>query len=126
MLFLPICGLLWSDMNVITSFVPTLTLPPLFTIHSHPPTFTHYHHHPPTLAHSRPHPPTLTLPHSSLPTPHRKLTLENLYWSVFESESEREDNGRQFVQLVQEQLSKPSAEVGHCHSVCKALVKWWD
>lgn len=39
-----------------------------------------------------------------------KLTLENLYWTVFESEAEREDNGRQFVQLMQEQLSKPATE----------------
>ena len=46
-----------------------------------------------------------------LSLPPRKLTLENLYWSVFESEEERENNGRQFVQLVQEQLTKPTAEV---------------
>ena len=49
---------------------------------------------------------------------HRKLTLENLYWTVFESEAEREDNGRQFVQLMQEQLSKPATEVGHHPCVC--------
>jgi hypothetical protein len=39
-----------------------------------------------------------------------KLTLEYLYWCVFQNEGEREDNGRQFVQLVQEQLSKPAIE----------------
>jgi hypothetical protein len=39
-----------------------------------------------------------------------KLTLENLYWSVFERAEERENNGRQFVQLVQEQLTKPTTE----------------
>ena len=43
--------------------------------------------------------------------PNRKLTLENLYWSVFDRAEERENNGRQFVQLVQEQLSKPTTEV---------------
>lgn len=43
--------------------------------------------------------------------PSRKLTLENLYWYVFADEKEREDHGLQFVQLVQEQLSKPATEV---------------
>ena len=37
--------------------------------------------------------------------------MENLYWCVFESNEERENNGRQFVQLVQEQLSRSTAEV---------------
>lgn len=41
----------------------------------------------------------------------RKLTLENLYWYVFADEKDREDHGLQFVQLVQEQLSKPATEV---------------
>ena len=45
----------------------------------------------------------------------RQLTLENMHWSVFENEEEREDSGCHFVQLVQEQLSKPSREV--CHYV---------
>ena len=58
---------------------------------------------------------SLSLSLSSLPlspalSP-RKLTLETMYWSVFEREEERENNGRQFVQLVQEQLTKPTAEV---------------
>ena len=51
-----------------------------------------------------------------LTSPCRKLTLENLYWSEFEREEERENNGRQFVQLVQEQLTKPTAEVRHIHT----------
>ena len=45
--------------------------------------------------------------------------MENLYWSEFENEAERENNGRQFVQLVQEQLAKPAGEVSHC---CQASV----
>ena len=56
---------------------------------------------------SSPLPPSLP---PSLPVC-RKLTLETLYWSVFQNEAERNDNARQFVQLVQEQLSKPATEV---------------
>ena len=47
----------------------------------------------------------------SFPGPCRKLTLESLYWTAFDSEEERATHGRQFVQLVQEQLSKPVTEV---------------
>jgi len=41
---------------------------------------------------------------------HRKLTLQSLSWTVFDKEAEKEAVGRQFVQLVQEQLTKPVGE----------------
>jgi len=39
-----------------------------------------------------------------------KLTLQSLSWTVFDKEAEKEAVGRQFVQLVQEQLTKPVGE----------------
>ena len=43
-----------------------------------------------------------------------KLTLQSLLWTVFDKEEEKEMVGRQFVQLVQEQLTKtttPAAQL---------------
>ncbi len=43
------------------------------------------------------------------PSP-RKLTLEGLSWTVFDKDEDRDTAGRQFVQLIQDLLTKPVGE----------------
>ncbi len=76
--------------------------------------------------------PSLLPPSPPLCLSLRKLTLENLYWTIFDNEEERANTGKQFVQLVQEQLAKPAAEVGligwpvHNSTVCGILYHCTD